>query len=118
MRTARSFSFRLPSCATPSETSGAWDLCGPAGFPTPRVYSRASVLGLWGAGDRVPSFPDHRRRGKAVRYPHHPRPHFRNRQPEHRSPDLSGSPNVTPGVPPGYVWIGIGRPLLSDRTPR
>jgi hypothetical protein len=80
-------SLRLPS--------GAWDLCGPAiGYPmTPHVYSWASALGLWGTGNRVRRFPDHRRRGKMEWIPHHPRPHFRNTQPEHRSPDLSGSPN-------------------------
>ncbi len=98
----------LPPVPPPPKPRGPGTFCGPAGFPTPRVYSRASALGLWGTGNRVPRFPDHRWWGKMNVSPHHPRPHFRNTQPEHRSPDLSGSPNhQSPGSPPG-MWIGLG----------
>ena len=64
--------------------------------PTPRVYSRASALGLWGTGNRVPSFPGYRRRGKAQG----PLPRFRDGQPERFSPDHSGSPNHHSRGPP------------------
>jgi hypothetical protein len=100
MRAARVSARRPPPCATPSEASGAWDLAvQPARVspqPTPRVCSRASALGLWGTGNRVPSFPGYRRRGKAQG----PLPRFRDGQPEHFSPDHSGSPNHHPRGPP------------------
>jgi hypothetical protein len=85
----------IPLVPLPPVTLGSLGAHAPAiGYPmTPHVYSWASVLGLWGTGSRVPSFPDHRRRGKVMRTPHHPRPHFRNTQPEHFLSDLSGSPN-------------------------
>jgi hypothetical protein len=77
-------------CPSLQSPSGGWELTLQPGFPDPHVYSWASALGLWGTGNRVPSFPDHRRRGKAQG----PLPRFRDGQPKHRSPDLSGSPNI------------------------
>jgi hypothetical protein len=57
-------------CPSLQSPSGGWELTlQPARVspqPTPRVYSRASALGLWGTGNRVPPFPDHRRWGKMM----------------------------------------------------
>ncbi len=109
------FSPKASPLCHPLRNLGGLGAHAPAiGHPmTPHVCSCASALGLWGTGDRVPRFPDHRRWGRWSGY--HPRSHFRNTQPEHRSPDLSGSPNhQSPGSPPG-MWIGLGRATASQR---
>jgi hypothetical protein len=84
---------------------------------TPHVYSWASALGLWGTGDRVRISPITGGGGRWSGYTI-PDPTFGTRGQGGFSPDLSGSPNPTPGVPPGYVWIGIERQPLSHRAPR
>jgi hypothetical protein len=75
--------------------SGAWDLCGPAiGYPmTPHVYSWASVLGLWGTGNRVRISPITGGGGRWSGYHTIPDPTFGTRSQGGFSPDLSGSPN-------------------------
>jgi hypothetical protein len=102
-------SLRLPS--------GAWGLTPQPGFPdTPRLFVGLSAAPV---GHRQPGLPFPRSPAAGEDgVDTHPRPHFRNTQPEHRSPDLSGSPNrQSPGSPLG-MWIGVGRQPLSHRTPR
>jgi hypothetical protein len=109
-------SFASPPVPLPPVALGSLGAHAPAiGYPmTPHVYSWASALGLWGTGNRVRGFPDHRRRGKTMRIPHHPRPHFRNTQPQRFSHDLSGSPNHHPQGPP---WVCVDRDRATASQP-
>jgi len=112
---ARGQEFRrsLPSCAPPSSRPReAGSSHSSRVSPTPHVYSWASALGLWGTGNRVPSFPDHRRRGKAQG----PYPAFGTDSRSIAAPTFPGRPTSSPGFP--QVWSEVERRPLGLHAPR
>jgi len=83
-------------------------------FPTPRVYSRASALDLWGTGNRVRVSPFTGGGGRHKA----PAPTFGTGSRSIAAPTCPGRPTITPRSPPRVCWSGIERQPLSHRAPR
>jgi hypothetical protein len=102
MRTARSFNFRLPSCATPSGYPREPGGSRPS-HRLPDDTPRLSVgLSAGPVGHRQPGshFPDHRRWGRWSGYHTIPDPTFGTRSRGISASTCPGRPTVNPQGPP------------------
>jgi hypothetical protein len=120
----REFWQRLPSRATPSGCPREPGSSRSSRVsPTPHVCSWASALGLWGAGDRVLSFPAHRRWGKMIWKEDDgsihtiPDPTFGTDSQSIATLTCPGRPTSSPGSPPGMCGSGSSGNLSVATLP-